>query len=148
MRCIHWLVLACASLVLLSGCTTTKSPVASGDRTLFERLGGKPYLTAMVDDFVVRLATNRRLQRFFPPQDQSAWQNRLFTQLCAGSGGPCKATGREASPATQGPGLTAADFAVLLDEFTVTLEKFKLAEPEKRELLASLGALHRELVQR
>ena len=148
MRWTHWLILGIGSLVILTGCATTRDPLTLREKTLFERVGGKPYLTAMVDDFVVRLAANRRLQRFFTESNRPALQARFLNQLCEASGGPCKYTGTGVPSAPQGMGLTSADFEVVVEEFSVTLDKFKVAENEQRELLTCLAPLRQELVQR
>ena len=46
-------------LLSLGGCHTMPSGnTTSVDRSLYDRLGGKPAITAVVDDFVGRVATD------------------------------------------------------------------------------------------
>lgn len=148
MRWTQWLALGAGSLVLLTGCASTKPKAVSRDKTLFERVGGRPYLTAIVDDFVVRVDAEPRLKRFFMPIDRQAFQARLLNQLCEASGGPCKAAGREAQNTLLGVGMTQADFDAMVEKFGITLEKFKVVDNDKRDLLALLSPLRREFVQR
>ena len=54
MRWKRWLVLGIVSLVSLTGCATPREPMVSMEKSLYERLGGKPAITAVVDDFVGR----------------------------------------------------------------------------------------------
>ena len=59
------LAIGILSLVALSGCATTGEQMAMKEKSLYDRLGGKPAITAVVDDFVVRVAADRRINRFF-----------------------------------------------------------------------------------
>src|SRR5262245_12192726 len=63
-----WGVLAVA--VMLMACTTTMDggrPMAQA--SLYERLGGKPAITAVVDDFVGNVAADNRINKRFASAD-------------------------------------------------------------------------------
>src|SRR5262245_17290868 len=114
MRWQCWLVLGMVSLVDLTGCTAPRRPIASKEKSLYERLGSKPMLTAVVDDFAVRVARDYRVSRFFAQTDVLAFKAKLVDQLCEASGGPCKYTGRDMKTAHQGMGITNADYEAVV----------------------------------
>ena len=148
MRWQQWLALGLLSVVALAGCATTGEQMASKEKSLYGRLGGKPVLTAVVDDFVARVAGDPRINRFFTNPDTALLKVKLIDQICAASGGPCKYTGKDMQTAHQGMGITNADFDALVDDFMTTLDKFKfwIPEQEKHELLAVLRPLRKDIV--
>ena len=148
MRWKQWLALGLLSIVALAGCATTGEQMASKERSLYGRLGGKSVITAVVDDFVVRVAGDPRINRFFTNPDTALLKVKLVDQICEASGGPCKYTGKDMQTAHQGMGITNADFDALVDDLATTLDKFKfwISEQEKNELLAVLGPLRKNIV--
>jgi hemoglobin len=61
----HRLAIGVLSLAILVGCATTGEQMATREKPLYDRLGGKPAITAVVDDFTARVAADRRINRFF-----------------------------------------------------------------------------------
>jgi hemoglobin len=113
---------------------------------LYDRLGGKPAITAVVDDFTARVAADRRINRFFANSDIPSFKAKLVDQLCEASGGPCKYTGKDMKTAHAGMGVTNADFDALVEDLVATLDKFKVPQKEKGELLAVLGPMRKDIV--
>ena len=148
MRWKPWLALGLLSVVALAGCATTGEHMASKEKSLYGRLGGKPVITAVVDDFVARVAGDPRINRFFTNPDIALLKVRLIDHICEASGGPCKYTGKDMQTAHQGMGITNADFDALVDDLVTTLDKFKfwIPEQEKNELLAVLRPLRKDIV--
>ena len=90
------LVVAALGVALLAGCATTEQkPMAAQEKSLYERLGGKAAITAVVDDFVGRVAADNRINSFFATTDIPRFKMNLVNQICEASGGPCKYTGRD-----------------------------------------------------
>ena len=148
MRWQQWLALGLLSVVTLTGCATIGEHMVSKERSLYGRLGGKPVIIAVVDDFVARVVGDLRINRFFTNPDPALFKARLVDQLCEASGGPCKYTGKDMQTAHRGMGITHADFDALVDDFVITLDKFKfwIPEQEKHELLAVWGPLRKDIV--
>jgi len=144
----QWLALGLLSIVALAGCATTGEHMASKEKSLYGRLGGKPVITAVVDDFVARVVGDPRINRFFTQHDTTVLKVKLIDQICEASGGPCKYTGKDMQTAHQGMGITHADFDALVDDLVTTLDKFKfwIPEKEKNELLAVFGPLRKDIV--
>ena len=144
----RWLAIGVLSLVALSGCATTGEQMATKEKSLYDRLGGKPAITAVVDDFVARVAADRRINRFFGNTDVPPFKAKLVDQICEASGGPCKYTGKDMKAAHAGMGVANADFDALVEDLVATLDKFKVPEKEKGELLGALGPMRKDIVSK
>src|ERR1700751_4955974 len=69
------------------------------EKSLYDRLGGKKAIVAVVDEFVGRVAADSRINGYFKdtasdPMRLSAFKMKLVDQICQASGGPCKYTGK------------------------------------------------------
>ena len=142
------LVIGVLSLVALAGCATTGEQMAMQEKSLYDRLGGKPAITAVVDDFVARVAADRRINRFFANTDVPPFKAKLVDQICEASGGPCKYTGKDMKTAHAGMGVANTDFDALVEDLVTTLDKFKVPEKEKGELLGVLGPMRKDIVSK
>ena len=142
------LAIGILSLVALSGCGRLggEQQMATQEKSLYDRLGGKPAITAVVDDFTARVAADRRINRFFANTDVPAFKAKLVDQICEASGGPCKYTGKDMKTAHAGMGVTDDDFNALVGDLVATLDKFKVPEKEKGELLGVLGPMKKDIV--
>jgi hemoglobin len=85
--------------------------------TLYERLGGKDAITAVVDDFVARCAGDNRINGKFARTDIARLKRMLVDQICEASGGPCSYQGRVMSETHDGMGVTAGEFDALVEEW-------------------------------
>ena len=144
----HRLAIGVLSLGILVGCAMTGEHMATKEKSLYDRLGGKPAITAVVDDFTARVVADRRINRFFANTDAPAFKAKLVDQICEASGGPCKYTGKDMKTAHAGMGITDADFNALVEDLVATLDKFKVPEKEKGELLGALGPMKKDIVTR
>ncbi|MGH2499730.1 MAG: group I truncated hemoglobin [Candidatus Limnocylindria bacterium] len=116
-------------------------------RTLFERLGGKEAITAVVDDFVARVAADRRINAKFGRTDIPHLKSMLVDQVCEASGGPCTYTGRGMREAHDGMGVTSGEFDALVEDLVASLDRFKVGQPEKDELLGALAPMKDDIVE-
>ena len=131
--------------VTLAGCAETmKKPSAS----LYDRLGGKSAITAVVDDFVGNVAADKRINGRFANANIPHLKEKLVEQVCAGSGGPCSYTGLDMKTAHTGMKITEAEFGALVEDLVKTLDKFKVPAQEKNELLGVLGPMQKDIVGR
>jgi hemoglobin len=118
-----------------------------GEKSLYDRLGGKDAITAVVDDFVGVVVADERINGFFKNADAANLKKQLVDQICAASGGPCKYTGKDMKTAHAGMGVKEADFNALVEDLVKSLDKFKVPEKEKGELLGALGGMKGDIVQ-
>ena len=128
---------ALLGMVLLLGACQNMGMMSTPQKSLYDRLGGKDAIVAVVDDFVGNVAADNRINRYFAKTDIPRLKRNLVDQICAGTGGPCTYTGRDMKTAHAGMGVTNADFDALVGDLVKTLDKFKVPEKEKGELWAS-----------
>lgn len=151
MRTRHFTWVFVASIALAAaGCGTmeTTGGSMSGDESLYERLGKKPAITAVVDDFVGRVAADNRINGKFATANIPRLKMMLVDQICAASGGPCTYTGRDMKSAHAGMGISGVEFDALVRDLVATLNKFKVPEREKSELLGALGPMKTDITER
>lgn len=143
------LVVGAAQTSLAANKETQKSGMkGKKEKSLYVRLGGKAAITAVVDEFVARVAADERINKFFAHTDIPKLKMNLVNQICEASGGPCKYTGRTMKEAHQGMGISTADFNALVEDLVGALDKFKVGEKEKGELLAVLGPMNSDIVEK
>jgi hemoglobin len=137
---------AMLGMVLLLGACQNMGMMPAQQKSLYDRLGGKDAIVAVVDDFVGNVAADNRINRYFAKTDISRLKRNLVDQICAGTGGPCTYTGRDMKTAHAGMGVTNADFDALVGDLVKTLDKFKVPDKEKGELLGILGPMRPSIV--
>lgn len=115
-------------------------------KSLYDRLGGKPAIQAVVDDFIGNVAADNRINSFFANTNIPRLNMMLVNQICEATGGPCKYEGRSMKTAHTGMGLSDANFNALVDDLVKSLNKFNVPEREKKELLTALAAMRGDIV--
>jgi hemoglobin len=133
-----------AVVVSLSACSTPMKPMQ--DQSLYQRLGGKEAITAVVDDFVGNVAADARINKRFANANTPRLKTLLVEQICAASGGPCTYTGRDMTTAHTGMDIQSAEFDALVEDLVKSLDKFKVPAREKSELLGALGGMKPAIV--
>lgn len=124
--------------------TATDTLVA---RSLYERLGGKAAITAVVDSFVARVAADTRINKKFAKSDVGRVKTMLVDQICNQTGGPCTYAGRSMKEAHANMGVTDGEFSALVEDLVTTLKSFNVPEKEQNELLTALGSMKGDIVE-
>jgi hemoglobin len=132
---------------LASGQTAVKT-----QENLYQRLGGMPAIRAVVDDLVGRILADDRVNGWFAhaasdPAIAAAYKAKLADFLCQGTGGPCKYTGADLVTAHRGRGVTEEAFQAVVEDLVATLEKLKVPNREKTDLLGVLAPMKTAIVQ-
>lgn len=148
-RFASWLVILGTAATVI-GCNTMESSDGKmvADKSLYDRLGGKPALTAVVDDFIARVAADARINGKFANADIPRLKMMLIDQICQASGGPCTYTGRDMKSAHTGMGISGEEFDALVGDLVAALNKFKVGERDKNELLGALGPMKKDIVEK
>lgn len=149
-----------ALAVGLTGCKSGESrtgPEASdkSGKSLYERLGGEPAITLVVDDFVDRTAANPKVNVTRKGEGRE-WQatpenvrklKRLVVEfVCSVTGGPQKYTGRDMVTTHRGMNITEAQFNAAGDDLVASLKKFNVSKKEQDELMAIVGTTKKDIV--
>ena len=122
-------------IVVIALCLTglTELSVKSKEKSLYQRLGGKKGITAVVDDFVARVAADKRINHFFANTNIPHLKKCVVNQICEATGGPCKYTCRSMKDAHAGMGVTTADFNAFVEDLVATLNKLKVGKKLSRQ---------------
>jgi hemoglobin len=126
----------------------TNLSVKSQEKSLYDRLGGKAAITAVVDQFVSNVAADTRVNAMFANVDIPHFKQCLVDQICEATGGPCKYTCRSMKDAHAGLGCTTGNFNAIVEDLVASLNKFKVGKKEQDELLAILGPLQKDIVEK
>ncbi len=119
-----------------------------GQKSLYDRLGGKPAITAVVDDFIGNVAGDPLINDKFRNTDMPHLNAMLVEQICQATGGPCKYTGKTMQDVHAGMHITDAQFAALVGDLKKSLDKLNVPAPEQTELIGALGAMKPDIVNR
>ena len=134
------------SFIFASAC----APAPAADASLYERLGGYDAIAGVTDDFLDRLVADTAIKPYFeglPDSVMKRIRQHVVDQLCEATGGPCFYIGRTMQSTHRGLGITDEHFkqaGVLMME---TLDKFKIAEPERSEFLGLVEKLRPDIVE-
>lgn len=121
---------------------------------LYERLGGLKGITVVVNDFIDRLVANKTLNknpaikagRISSPPPYLKFQ--VSQLVCEVSGGPCKYTGKSMKESHAHLNISEQEWDVMAKDFQKSLDKFKVAAPEQKELFEIVGKTKADIVTR
>lgn len=139
------------SIVVLSLILMAGSAYAAYDakgKSLYDRLGGKGAITAVVETFVGNVGGDKRINGYFASTDLVKLKMHLVNQICEASGGPCKYTGRTMKQTHAGMGVHDAAFGHLVEDLVAALDHHKVGKTEKDELLGVLGPMKSDIVEK
>lgn len=121
------------------------------ENSLYKRLGGYDAIAAVSDEFIARLGKGKRLQRFvvgLSDDSKKKLRQHLVDFLCNATGGHCLYLGRDMKTSHKGLGIDEDDWKEGVDALVATLEKFKVPEKEKNEVLAAVSSLKGDIVEK
>ncbi len=131
---------------VLAFCGMLAACAQPAEKPLYERLGGQPAVTAVIDDFIANVAADPAINARFARTDVPKLKKLLHEQVCQAAGGGCKYTGRSMRESHRGMSITGAEFNAMGADMLKTLDKFKVPAREKDELMAILGSTSPEIV--
>jgi len=115
---------------------------------VYRAFGEQPGLVALMDLFMTKLLADPRTGPFFANADQAGVKRHLVEQFCVILGGPCTYTGRDMKTSHKGMGIGEADWDATIEDLTKSLRKFKVPRKEQKELLALLGPMKADIVEK
>lgn len=136
---------------LLGALAAMKGDIVEGSTPLYARLGGNAGISAVIDDFIGKVAADTRINAFFAaaaadPARLMRLRNNLINQVGAASGGNEKYTGLDMKTAHKGMKITDAHFNALVEDLTASLVKYNVQSKAKIELLTALGGMRADIV--
>ena len=140
--------LACAAL-----CASVLDVRAqTGQKSLYERLGGVYSIATVVDDFIERLLVdatlngNPAIKEARDRVPKAGLKFQVTALVCEVTGGPCKYTGRDMKTAHAHLNIAEKDWDAMVSDFRMTLNKFKVPAKEQEELIQIVGSTKRDIV--
>ena len=136
-----------AAIVVIQTQAAGKGP-ASGP-SLYQRLGGYDAIAAVTDEFIGRLATDKKLSKFFvglSDNSKARVRQHVVDLICATTGGPCVYLGQDMKTAHKGLNITEVEWQASVDDFNATLDKFGVKQKERDELFAILNKVKPDIV--
>ena len=134
----------CGLLIAVMGCAKTET---KENNSLYDRLGGKPAISAVVDQFVANVAADARINGRFATTDIPRLKGHLVDQVCMATGGPCTYKGRDMKTTHAGMRISNSDFGALVEDLVMALNAFKVPAREKEELLNLLRPMKKDIVE-
>ena len=139
-----------AAATLLSAARAGRAQDQTGapaQKSLYERLGGKDAISAVIDDFAARVLADARINKKFARSNPERLVFHLKEQVCAVTGGPCTYTGNSMTKTHHNMKVTEGEFNALVEDLVATLDKFHVGAAEKTEVLGALGGLKSQIVE-
>ena len=115
-------------------------------KILFDRLGGTNGITTIVDDVVEAHMQNPAISaRFLPLREQpekfADIRKHTIDFFSAGSGGPVVYSGRDMPATHKGMNINPAEYMYVVDDILMVLDKHKVDEASKKDVLFILWTL-------
>lgn len=150
-------LLAASLLGSLGACKKNEdAPVAQA--SLYDRLGGLPAVSAVVDQFITNvvaetMTANSKLKRTFDPLVQSgnsyrvaSLRNHLIDQIGQATGGPLEYKGKAMAIAHQGMNITDDEFNALVAELGKAMTSKGVPTAQQTEVVNILAPLKSSIV--
>jgi hemoglobin len=151
------LLVAASLLGTLGACKkNAEAPVAA--TSLYERLGGLPAVSAVVDQFIANvvaetMTSNSKLKRTFDPLVQSgnsyrvtSLRNHLIDQIGQAAGGPLVYKGLSMPAAHKGMNITEVEFNALVAELGKAMTSKGVPTAQQTEVVNILAPLKSSIV--
>ncbi len=114
--------------------------------SLFERLGGKDPVKAIVEEFYVRVEADEELERFFAHTNFKRQRTRMVKFLTTAFGGPAVYRGKSMVQAHKNLNIASADFDRVAGHLVDTLVELDVEQAEIDDIIALVVPLKAEIV--
>ena len=120
-------------------------------KNLYERLGGATGIATLVDDIVEAHMNNPLIKaRFLPYRDDpdhlASVKRHTRNFLGAGSGGPEQYKGRSMPETHRGMNISAEEYMAVIDDILSALDKNKIDEQSRKDVLAIAYSLKDQII--
>lgn len=145
------------SAMFLMNLVPSGSPLAEekpqeSQKSLYERLGGVYNIAPVVDEFLEVLYddgilnANPKIKAARDRVPKAYLKYHVTSLVCQSTGGPEKYTGRGMKESHQHLDITEKEWQAMGADFKKVLDKFKVPEPEQKELFAIVESTKRDIV--
>ncbi len=113
---------------------------------LFDRLGGKDVIKAVVEEFYVRVEADEELERFFADTNFKRQRTRMVKYMTAAFGGPAVSRGKPKVQAHKNLNIASTDFDRVAGHLVDTLVELDVEQAEIDDIIALVVPLKAEIV--
>lgn len=114
--------------------------------TLYERLGGRESIDAVVEEFYDRVLSDDRVIHFFEDADTSSLRTHQAQFIASVTGGPVEYDGDDMAAAHAHLDIDGRDFRIIANHLNDALEEYDVPEQERREVITAVGELEPAIV--
>lgn len=148
-----------ALLAVLGPMATDIVEDPANDGTIYQRVGRKPAIAAVVTDFHGRVMADPAINGFFATTNAERLATCLVRQVCEATGGPCKygdegdgieglkSACRDMRTSHASLGISIADFNVLVGHLVDALDAAGVPNVDRDAIVAALGPLCPDIVE-
>ncbi len=132
--------------LFFSGLFAAQAQTVPAADTLYQALGQKAGITALMDDFVGRLLQDVRIKQHFKDTNVANLKASLTDQICQLSGGPCVYKGPNMKEAHADMGVRKHEFHALVEDLQAAMDARGIPFTQQNRLLALLAPMHRDVI--
>ena len=124
----------------------TEATLQQDTATLYERLGSRPGIEAIVEDIWNNRESNPLVNKHYANSDPATVKRLVTEMCCAGFGGPEAYTGRGMPATHKGMNINDTEFVAVCDDVLKALDKHNVGKRERDEVLCILYSLKGDVV--
>lgn len=116
--------------------------------TLYQRLGGADGIARIVDDLMAAHLVNPLIKTRFEKIEDMEHAKKMGREFfCAGAGGPNPYTGKDMLTAHKGMNISEQEYLATMDDIVGALNKQKLDDATKNDVIAILYSLKDNIIR-
>jgi hemoglobin len=125
---------------------------APAQPSLYDRLGGVYAIATVIDDFIDRVMTDKRLNANAAVDEAhhrvapAGFKYLVTEMLCGAAGGPQAYTGKDMATSHRHLNITAGEWVAFMDDLDQTLNKFAVPPAERAEIIAIVQSTRGDIV--
>jgi hemoglobin len=116
------------------------------ERTLYERLGARSAVAAVVDEFYDRVLADDELEDYFADTDTEALREHQTQFLSSVTGGPDQYDGADMATAHEHLEVTAAHFGRIAEHLDGALREFDVPDEEREAVMEAVASYQDDIV--
>jgi len=142
-----WVIVSAVLVLAVGGCASMQE--APAPVSLYKQLGGREGIALVVDDFVLNVVADDRINTRFKalkPEQVFKLKSNLSDQICDATGGPCAYVGQDMKTTHKGMNITEAEWGATVEALVKALDKNNVPAGAKTALLGALGPMKSDIV--
>ena len=132
---------------LLTAALLSFASASHAEPTLYEQIGGEPVLRKTVEEFVVIMEKDDRINFAFGNTDITKFKQLLFEQMCNITGGPCKYTGRTMQESHEKLAIDNTMFNALTEDVYLAFDRAGVPYRLQNKVMAIFAPMQRDIVK-